>query len=40
MVALKLEGEAIALTALSLGPPLVHELGGLEDHFLIFKELR
>jgi hypothetical protein len=39
-VALKLEGEVIAITALSLGPPLVDELGGLGDHFLIFKELR
>jgi hypothetical protein len=33
MVALKLEGEAIALTALSLGPPLVHELGALKITF-------
>jgi hypothetical protein len=40
MVALKLEGEAIAITALSLGPPLMHELGDLEDHFLIFNEFR
>jgi hypothetical protein len=40
MVALKLESEAIAITALSLVPPLMHELVGLEDHFLIFKELR